>query len=68
VKPVQPFAGEVKELRTSLSMSQKAFAEALGVSYATVNRWEMGHSEPHRLVREHFEAYKARMLGNDELF
>jgi putative transcriptional regulator len=55
------FSDEVKALRISLSMSQKAFAEALGVSYATVNRWENGHSEPHKVVREHFKAYKAKV-------
>lgn len=43
-------------------MSQKALAKALGVSYATINRWEMGHTEPHNLVREHFESYKAKKI------
>lgn len=56
------FSDEVKTLRNVLGLSQKAFAQALGVSYATINRWEMGHTEPHNLVREHFEAYKARMI------
>jgi putative transcriptional regulator len=55
------FALEVKTLRNTLGLSQKALAQALGVSYATINRWEMGHTEPHNLVREHFEAYKARI-------
>jgi putative transcriptional regulator len=55
------FADEVKTLRKALCLSQKAFAQALGVSYATVNRWEMGHTEPHNLVREHFEAYRTKM-------
>lgn len=62
VKSVLSFAEEVKELRRFLSISQKELAKALGVSYATINRWEMGHTEPHNLVREHFEAYKARMI------
>lgn len=55
------FAEEVKDLRNYLGLSQKALAKALGVSFATINRWEMGHTEPHNLVREHFEAYKAKM-------
>jgi len=61
------FANEVKDFRKSLGLSQKVLAEKLGVSYATINRWEMGHTEPHNLVREHFEAYKAKMtkLGSD---
>lgn len=56
------FADDVKRLRILLGMSQKALAKALGVSYATINRWEMGHTEPHNLVREHFEAYKAKKI------
>lgn len=62
VKSASSFAEEVKELRRFLRISQKELAKALGVSYATINRWEMGHTEPHNLVREHFEAYKARMI------
>lgn len=27
-------------------MSQTAFAQELGVSYTTVNRWEMGRTKP----------------------
>jgi len=55
------FAEEVKTLRERLGLSQQAFAKALGVSFSTVNRWEMGHTEPHKLVREHFESFKNRM-------
>lgn len=63
------FANDVKALRNALGLSQKALAQDLGVSYATINRWEMGHTEPHNLVREHFESYKDKMtkkgLSND---
>ena len=31
-----------------MGMSQQAFATALGVSFATVNRWEMGRSKPQK--------------------
>jgi DNA-binding transcriptional regulator YiaG len=54
------FAKEVKKFRNTLGISQKALAQALGVSFATINRWERGHTEPHNLVRKHFEAYKAK--------
>ncbi|MGB4587428.1 MAG: helix-turn-helix domain-containing protein [Rectinemataceae bacterium] len=56
------FANEVKTFRNTLGLNQKALAQALGVSYATINRWERGHTEPHNLVREHFEAYKAKAI------
>lgn len=37
---------EIRNLRTSLGLSQQAFASALGVSFATVNRWENGKATP----------------------
>ena len=36
----------VYEVRTSLSMTQKAFAEVLGVSCRTVEAWECGKTTP----------------------
>jgi superfamily II DNA or RNA helicase len=38
----------IKELRQSLGMSQQAFAAVLGVSFATVNRWENGKAKPQK--------------------
>ena len=39
-------AVNVVEIRTSLSMTQKAFASLLGVSCRTVEAWETGKSNP----------------------
>ena len=36
----------IKTLRESMTLSQEEFAKCLGVSFATVNRWEKGHHEP----------------------
>lgn len=36
----------VKELREKLILSQQEFAELLGVSFASINRWENGKHEP----------------------
>lgn len=36
----------VAEIRSALSMTQKAFAEVLGVSCRTVEAWESGKSTP----------------------
>ena len=33
-------------LRQKLLLSQQEFAKMLGVSFASVNRWEQGHHEP----------------------
>ena len=40
------FASAIKELRKNCLMSQSEFAEALGVAFSTVNRWENGKSMP----------------------
>ena len=37
---------DIREARRKLGLSQKAFAEQLRVSFATVNRWERGHAHP----------------------
>lgn len=36
----------IKELREKLILFQAELAELLGVSFVSVNRWEMGHHEP----------------------
>ena len=33
-------------LRNKLVLSQEEFAKLLGVSFASINRWERGHHEP----------------------
>ena len=35
-----------EDIKTVRQMSQEAFAQALGVSFTTVNRWETGKSKP----------------------
>lgn len=40
----------VKDLRLRLSLTQARLAERIGVSFATVNRWENGQSKPARLA------------------
>ena len=40
------FSEDIKKLRQRLFMSQTAFAQELGVSYTTVNRWEIGRVKP----------------------
>lgn len=36
----------IASLRNKLILSQEDFAKLLGVSFASVNRWERGHHEP----------------------
>ena len=41
---------EVRTLRKQLGLTQEEFAHEIGVTFATVNRWENGKSEPSRLA------------------
>ncbi len=54
------FAEAVKKIRTENNLTQQAFADALGVSFATINRWENGVQAPSpmakKLVREYCKA------------
>lgn len=49
-KVTNDFGARVKELRERLHLTQESMAEALGVSFATVNRWENGWTVPSRLA------------------
>ncbi len=39
------------EIRNMLNVSQEDLAKMIGISYATVNRWENGHSKPNRAAQ-----------------
>ena len=51
------FAEKVKYVRSTLKLSQEDFAHELGVSFATINRWENGNYQPSGLARKAFEEY-----------
>ena len=36
----------IKDLRNKMLLSQTELANLLGVSFASINRWENGHNEP----------------------
>ena len=44
----------VKKVRKQLNFTQKELAEALNVSYATVNRWENRQALPSKLAVKSF--------------
>ncbi|HAT48846.1 MAG: helix-turn-helix transcriptional regulator [Nitrospirae bacterium] len=55
------FAVLVKIVRHQLEMSQEELAYALGVSFATVNRWENAKTTPSRLARRQFDEFCTKM-------
>lgn len=48
------FKDKVKTARLKLFMSQEEFAKALGVAFATVNRWELGKCKPNYKAQKAF--------------
>ncbi len=40
------FCDDIKVIRQECFLSQETFAKELGVSFATVNRWESGKTKP----------------------
>lgn len=40
----------VRELRAAMQLSQERFADELGMTFATINRWENGHATPSPLA------------------
>jgi DNA-binding transcriptional regulator YiaG len=61
------FPKQVKEVRLQLSISQEELAHALGVSFATVNRWENGKTLPSKLAQRQFEQYCRERKATGEL-
>ncbi|MBW2109696.1 MAG: helix-turn-helix transcriptional regulator [Deltaproteobacteria bacterium] len=57
----------VKEVRRQLGISQEDLARALGVSFATVNRWENGKSKPSKLAKAQLDSFCAKMIRQRKL-
>jgi putative transcriptional regulator len=52
----------IKEIRSQLDLSQEDFAREIGVSCATVNRWENGRFLPSKMALRCVETYCDRMI------
>ena len=46
------FPAILRSVRAALNLTQEQLAERLGVSFATVNRWEGGGNRPQRAAQE----------------
>ena len=46
----------IRAIRAKLSMTQEQLAERLGVSFATVNRWEGGTTTPQKAAQGAIDA------------
>ncbi len=61
------FSERVKETRKQLGLTQEALAHELGVSFATINRWENAKTTPFKLVRKQFDAFCEKMEKQKKL-
>lgn len=51
-EPKQIMKDLIRQIRQYCCLSQSEFARSLNVTFATVNRWENGHSEPNALAQD----------------
>ncbi len=60
-KSISEFPRLVRKVREQLELSQEDLARELGVSFATVNRWENGKVSPSKLAKAQFDEFCKRM-------
>lgn len=52
-RPQLPFNIErIRRLRQKLNLTQEDFAHLIGVTFATVNRWENGRTTPNKVAQK----------------
>lgn len=57
---------EIRDLRRKLGLTQQALAERLGVSYATLNRWENSQVRPSQLALDKLRALAGSATPADD--
>ena len=51
------YADAIKKLRLKLMLTQTEFADLIGVSFGTVNRWESGKYAPTMKIKRKLDPY-----------
>lgn len=51
------FSEDIKRIRRKAFMTQEEFSKELGVSFATVNRWETGKAKPNLKTMKLIDEY-----------
>ncbi|MBW2561320.1 MAG: helix-turn-helix transcriptional regulator [Deltaproteobacteria bacterium] len=67
VESLETFPELVKEVRRQLRISQEELAHELGVSFATINRWENGKTKPFKLARAQLNSFCEKMVEEGKL-
>ena len=50
----------VKELREKITLTQEQYAVEVGITFATVNRWELAKAKPSPLAMRRLEELRAK--------
>ncbi|MBR2312419.1 MAG: helix-turn-helix transcriptional regulator [Clostridia bacterium] len=62
------FCEAIKKLRQYILLSQEAFGKEIGVTFATVNRWESGKTLPnYRALKQIEELCKKHNIDFEEI-
>ena len=62
------FAYKLKYIREQINISQEHHAKELGVSFATVNRWESGKFMPnYKALKALEDFYKKNAMGRNKM-
>lgn len=51
------FSEDIKKIRRKAFLTQEDFAKEIGVSFATINRWETGKARPTLKTMKMIDAY-----------
>ncbi|MEA4830836.1 MAG: helix-turn-helix transcriptional regulator [Enterococcus thailandicus] len=54
------FSEDIKRIRRKMFLTQEDFAKEIGVSFATVNRWETGKAKPNLKTMKLIDDYCKR--------
>lgn len=64
----QPLIGKlIRELRQAMNLSQEKFANELGMTFPTINRWENGHATPSPLALQQIDNLLQRLGDRGEV-
>jgi len=67
-KPGDDYAERIKRLRGEVGLTQQALADRLGVSFATVNRWENKQTKPSRLYWNQLQQLEMRVAEESSAY
>ena len=56
----------IRRLRQEMNMTQESFAHEIGVTFATVNRWENGRTTPNKVCQKVLTLLEKKLRKNQQ--